>query len=95
MTREDRARKSAVRARMKKTGESYAAANVAMARLTDVVEPLDYEQAWSALDTLREAGIDADGFPMFLVEGRIVGHQEALDYLVEQGLEDPDVLRED
>ena len=87
--------KDKVRARMQKTGESYSAAK-AILEGTIVSSPGGTDDdGYDPLDTLTEFGLDEDGLPMYLVEGKVVSHREALWHLVEEGLADPELLRED
>jgi len=86
--------KRAVRARMTKTGESYAAALAALEGRVGRALP-DFDDGYDPFDTLREVGVDQDDMPMYEINGEIVNYGGAADYLIEQGLVDPELFDED
>lgn len=87
--------KRAVRARMKKTGESYVTAKAAMEGLLGPSADEALDDGYDPFMTLEEAGIDEDDLPMYRVNGQVVDWRTAGDYLVEQGLADPELFDED
>jgi len=46
-------------------------------------------------DTLVQVGVDEDDLPIYSDGRRMMTHREAQEYLVEQGLADPETLKED
>jgi len=92
MTKE-REFKDKVRERMAKTGESYTAARAMLA--PDREPGLDEDDGYDPLDTLDEAGLDAEGLPMYAVGNEVLTYREALEHLVEEGLADPELLRDE
>jgi hypothetical protein len=94
MTR-DAGFKDKVRARMRKTGESYRTAKAVLEGTIGSAAGEGVEGGYDPLDTLKQVGVDEDDLPMYLVNGEVVTHREALWHLVEEGLADPGQLRED
>lgn len=87
--------KRAVHARMAKTGESYAAAKAALEGRIGQPSADVPDDAYDPFDTLQEVGVDADDMPTYAVNGEIVNYGGAADYLIEQGLVDPELFDED
>jgi hypothetical protein len=86
--------KRVVRARMQKTGESYAAAKALLEGHIQPSPNLD-DDGYDSFSTLQEVGVDEDDMPMYEIDGEIVNYSGAADYLVEQGLVDPELFDED
>jgi hypothetical protein len=87
--------KDRVRARMLKTGESYRTAKAMIEGTIGSSAAGNAEDVYDPLDTLKQVGADEDDLPVYLVKGEVVTHREALWHLVEEGLADPELLRED
>ena len=94
MTR-DAGFKNKVRARMRKTGESYRTAKAVLEGTIGSSPGGNDGDGYDPLDTLTEAGVDEDDLPIYLVNGEVVTHREALWHLVEEGLADPGLLSDD
>jgi hypothetical protein len=51
--------------------------------------------SYEPTDVLDEVGVDEDGLPMYRVGDTIMTTRQAQEYLVEQGLADPETLKDD
>ena len=87
--------KRAVRARMNKTGESYGAARAAMEGRVGTTSDDAADDGYDPFMTLNQVAIDEDDLPMYEINGSVVDYRAAADYLVEQGLADPELFDED
>jgi hypothetical protein len=57
-----------------------------METITDTYEPTD---------TLTQVGVDEDDLPIYTDGRKVMNHREAQEYLVEEGLADPETLKDD
>jgi 5-methylcytosine-specific restriction endonuclease McrA len=55
----------------------------------------ELDDAYDSFDSLTEAGVDEDDLPLYLIGKHTVSFGEAAAYLVEEGLADPGLFRDD